>query len=171
MTGAVFGMSLCACEQDHSGVDSYAADLAFWLKCEPGHVPDDGPIEKFLKQNGFKVLNKPQLAKDMHVEYLFTMDIVAIDSARRQIDFMMPELDNKDSVSVALYSPPPTHRATELEGNLLGFASGLPGCKTEQVERFQNPAEARRFYDDIFARTEGWFKEADEMRRTGKPIF
>jgi hypothetical protein len=138
-----------------------SADLAFTLDCtSKAEPPSDEAIEGFLTHKGFRVLDKLRLARKYDPDYhRMTMDITGIDSAHRKIYFTA-DPDEPRTYSVALYSEPPTQHSTELEGSLLGFTEKTLGCRDRQVERSENPAEARDDYDFSFSQIEDSFQQA-----------
>lgn len=147
----------------NQGID---ADLAFLYRCPAaGKPPSDAMIEAFLHERRFRTLNKVSLAKVQHVDYFRTMDIVALDAKRRQIDFGDFPGDAGVYV-VGLYSPPPTHHDSGLEQSLVDFVTTQLQCKPSQIKRRENSQDTLEIYNDLFGLAEGWFKEADEMRRS-----
>lgn len=146
---------------DPNRPDSFGADLAFIFDCkDKADPPSEQAIEQFLEGNGFRVLNKVRLAKEQHVDYSWkTMDIVGLDSARREITFDAGPGD-PNAYFVGLYSEPPTRHSTDLENALLELTEKTLGCQNRQVERFENPATARSLYDRSFSQAEGWFQQA-----------
>lgn len=150
-------------------VDTFGPDLAFIFSCKgKAEPPSDAVIEKFLQDSGFRVLNKVRLAKEQHVDYdWMSMDIEAIDGARRHISFDASPTD-PGAYHVGLYSEPPTHHSTTLEDALLGFTEKTLGCENRQISHFDNPAEAKLFYDQTFSMVEGWYQQAAEMQKAGK---
>jgi hypothetical protein len=87
------------------------------------------------------------------------MDIVGIDSARREITFK-GFADQPGSYAVSLYSEPPTHRSKDLEKDLLSFTEKTLGCKNSEVHHVENPPGAKDLYDKSFSMTQDWYKQA-----------
>lgn len=168
---AVVGLVLKAIQPSHPPHDtneaaSFGADLAYIFNCKgKAEPPSDQAIQKFLEDKGFRVLNKVRDAKQLHVDYdWMSMDIDGIDSARRKVSFMAFP-DQQNAYFVGLYSEPPTHHSSDLEVALLTFTEKTLGCENRQVERHENPANAKNIYDVNFKTTEGWFKEDADMKR------
>ena len=138
--------------------DSFGADLSYQFTC--GKAPSEQDIEGFMTAKGFRVLDKVKAGKKLTPDFSWMkMDVVGIDSARRQMEFKV-FADNTETYSVSLYSEPPTQHSKDLEDALLGFTGKTLGCKNGKVSHFDNPANAKDLYDKSFSLTEGWFQQA-----------
>ena len=139
--------------------DSFGADLAFSLDCK-GNAPSQHAIEHFMTDKGFHVLDKVGAGKKLDPDFSWMkMDIVGLDSARRQITFKA-FADQPDDYHVSLYSEPPTRHSKDLEDALMVFGQKTLGCKNHQVAHVDNPAGAKDLYDHSVSVTEGWFQQA-----------
>jgi hypothetical protein len=138
---------------------SFGADLAFSFDCK-GKAPSSQAIQQFMTDKGFRVLDKVGAGKKLDPDFSWMkMDIVGMDSARRQITFKS-FADQPDDYHVSLYSEPPTQHSKDLEDALLGFTQKTLGCKNDQVAHVDNPAGAKDLYDHSVSVTEGWFQQA-----------
>jgi len=131
-----------------------SADLSFIFECKRrANPPSEESIQNFMSYNGFRVLDRSQQMGRRRLK----LDMIGIDSAHRKLEFGT-DPTGSGSYFAALYSEPPTQHATVLEDSLLAFTEMSLRCKTSQVERSGNPAEARDSYDFSFSRTEDQFK-------------
>ncbi len=140
---------------------SFGADLAFHFDCKgKTSSPSEQAIEDFMTAKGFQPLDKVKAGKKLVPDFSWMkMDIVGVDSARRQITFKgFP--DQPGTYAVSLYSEPPTHRSKDLEKDLLGFTEKTLGCKNSEVKHVENPAGAKDLYDKSFSMTQGWYQQA-----------
>jgi len=167
-TFAVIGLVLIIVRPDTTPEDadsqptSFGADLAFSFDCK-GKVPSQQSIEQFMETKGFRVLDKVAAGKKLTPDFSWMkLDIVGVDSARRQIT-VKAFADQPDDYHVSLYSEPPTQRSKDLEDALLRFTEKTLGCKNSQVHHVDNPAGAKDLYDKSFSMTEGWFQQAARM--------
>jgi hypothetical protein len=139
--------------------NSFGADLAFSFDCK-GKTPSQPAIEQFITAKGFKVLDKVAAGKKLTPDFSWMkLDIVGLDSARRQIT-LKAFADQPDDYHVSLYSEPPTQRSKDLEEALQDFTKKTLGCKNSHVAHVENPAGAKDLYDKSVSMTEDWFKEA-----------
>jgi hypothetical protein len=141
---------------------TFGADLAFHFDCK-GSPPSEQAIEGFMTAKGFKPLDKVKAGKKLDPDFSWMkMDIVGVDSARRQITFK-GFADQPGAYAASLFSEPPTHRSKDLENALLGFSEKTLGCKNSEVHHVENPVDAKDLYDTSFSVTEGWYNEAAGM--------
>jgi len=146
-------------EDADSKPTTFGADLAFSFDCK-GKTPSQQAIQQFMTDKGFRVLDKVGAGKKLTPDFSWMkLDIVGVDSARRQITFKA-FADQPDDYHVSLYSEPPTQRSKDLEQALQDFANKTLGCKTSHVAHVENPAGAKDLYDKSFSMTESWFQEA-----------
>lgn len=141
--------------------NSFGADLAFQFDCRgKANPPSEQAIEGFMTAKGFHALDKVRAGKKLEPDFSWMhMDVVGIDSARREISFK-GFADQPETYSVSLYSEPPTHHSKDLEDALLGFTEKTLGCKDSKVVHVENPAGAKDLYDHSLNVTESWFQEA-----------
>ena len=141
-----------------------AADLAFNMKCNSADEEMlEDRIELFLRGIGFSVLNQGKIQRE-HRKLFFTMRIIAIDKDKRIVKFTgFPQ--RLGVYSVALYSEPPTRRASDLESGLQKFSSEILSCHPCEVGRSQNDADARGMFDADVKRIEDLFQEARKLLR------
>ena len=145
-------------DDDAAKPNSFGADLEFQFIC--GKAPSEQAIEQFMTGKGFRILDKVKAGAKLTPDFSWMkMDVVGIDSARRQIEFKV-FADDTETYSVSLYSEPPTQHSKDLEDALLGFTGKTLGCKNKHVSRIDNPAGAKDLYDKSFSMTEGWFQQA-----------
>lgn len=144
--------------------DTLNPDLAFHFTCSDDAEPPDEKIERFLQERGFRTLNKVRLAREQHVAFPYTLSIVALDAQQREVTFV-GFAHAPHRYSAVLNSPPPTHHDTAFEDALTVFVADQLRCEVRQVSRGENSTEAGPFYDGIFKRAEGWFKQAEEMKQ------
>lgn len=138
--------------------NSFGADLEFQFSC--GKPPSLQAIEQFMTAQGFRTLDKVKAGTKLTPDFSWMkMDVVGIDSARRQMEFKV-FADDTETYAVSLYSEPPTQHSKALEDALLGFTEKTLGCKNKHVSHVDNPAGAKDLYDKSFSMTEGWFQEA-----------
>jgi hypothetical protein len=138
-------------------------DLAFHIVCEEkARTALENDIERFLKSEGFKVLNQARIQRE-HRVLLSDLHIIGLDDKRRIVDFL--EFSSADRrYAVKLNSPPPTHRSPQVEEALLAFASNKLGCQVRQVTREENGADAGQLHDIEVRRIEGLFRQAEELQ-------
>jgi len=137
---------------------SFGADLSFQSTC--GKISSQQAIEQFMTAKGFRILDKVKAGTKLTPDFSWMkMDVVGIDSARRQMEFKV-FADDTETYKVSLYSEPPTQHDKGLEDALLGFTEKTLGCKNSQVAHVDNPAGAKDLYDKSFSMTEGWFDQA-----------
>ena len=164
MIFAVIAVILIAVRPDSVDDDvvkpnSFGADLAYTVDCK-GKAPTVQGFEQFMKDNGFRALNKVAAGKKLTPDFSWMkLDVVGIDDAHRQITFKV-FADQPDDYHVGLYSEPPTHHSKDLEDALLGFTGKTLGCKNSQLVHVDNPAGAKDLYDKSVSMTEGWFQQA-----------
>lgn len=143
---------------------SFGADLTFQFSC--GKTPSQQALEGFMTAKGFRTLDKVKAGTKLTPDFSWMkVDVVGIDSARRQIEFKV-FADNTETYSVSLYSEPPTQHSKDLEDALLGFTGKTLGCKNRQVAYVDNPAGAKDLYDRSVNTTETWFRQAAGMPST-----
>ncbi|HEY4128048.1 MAG TPA: hypothetical protein VGN70_08400 [Gammaproteobacteria bacterium] len=139
---------------------SFGADLAFHFDCKGKTAPPAETVEGFMTSKGFQPLDKVQAGKKLATDFSWMkMDIVGIDSARREITFK-GFADQPGSYAVSLYSEPPTTHAKDLEKDLLAFTEKTLGCKNSEVHHVDNPIGAKDLYDKSFSMTQDWYKQA-----------
>ena len=156
------------CANRTQAADSLMADLAFRFVCEGTSYPvRDETVEIFLADQGFRVLNKVKVQIEHNVTPVFDLSIVGIDSRRRAIH--LTAFPHRRGVYwLRLQTPPPTRRSSELEAEILSFVTESLKCGVDQVTRGENGEDARELYDEVFKLYEGWFRQADELKR--RPI-
>ncbi|MGE5624947.1 MAG: hypothetical protein ACM3ZT_05310 [Bacillota bacterium] len=147
--------------------NSFGADLTFQFDCMgKANPPSEKAIEGFMAAKGFRALDKVRAGKKLDPDFSWMhMDVVGIDSARRQITFK-GFADQPETYSVSLYSEPPTQHSKDLEDALLGFTEKTLGCKNDKLAHVDNPAGAKDLYDHSLSVTEGWFQEAAGIQTT-----
>ena len=166
---AVIGLVLIIVRPDTTDDDavkpsSFGADLAFQSTC--AKISSQQAVEAFMTAKGFRTLDKVKAGTKLTPDFSWMkMDVVGIDSARRQIEFKV-FADDTETYSVSLYSEPPTQHSKDLEDALLGFTEKTLGCKNKQVVHVDNPTGAKDLYDRSFTMTEGWFQQAEGMPPT-----
>ncbi len=141
------------------------SDLGFVFVCKPNmqSVLEDG-IERFLRQQGFKVVNQARLMREQGVS-IFDILIMGVDDKRRIFKFSaLPRTDGRYAVS--LMSPPPTQRSTDLEEAVLKLVSEQLGCEVRQVARGENRASAED-YDKHYKIIEDLFQQAERLQGQG----
>ena len=137
---------------------SFGADLSFQSTC--AKITSQQPIEEFMKAKGFRTLDKVKAGAKLTPDFSWMkLDVVGIDSARRQMEFKV-FADDTETYSVSLTSEPPTQHSKDLEDALLGFTEKTLGCKNKNMAHVDNPAGAKELYDRSFSMTEGWFRQA-----------
>ncbi|HEX4409083.1 MAG TPA: hypothetical protein VH206_09945 [Xanthobacteraceae bacterium] len=139
-----------------------SADLAFNLACvnKPRSVTEPA-VEDFMKSRGFDVLNQGRIQQD-HGFHLLDTQIVGLDSNREIIEF--DSFPGRDGLyTVALRSPPPTHRIPQLEQDILTFVSNSLGCEVRQITRSENGENAISFYNREVERIQRLFHEAGAL--------
>ena len=113
----------------------------------------EGPIEGFLRREGFRVLNRASIQRSYGRPSGIDVDIFGLDKKRRLVKFRSLPAP-KDVVrlqgyySVEFRTPPPTQRASEIEDALLKFVSDELRCEIRQVNRDENGADAADLYED-----------------------
>lgn len=141
---------------------SFGADMSYHFDCT-GKAPSGEAIQKFMQDKGFRTLDAVHPGKPLDQDFSWMhMNIVGIDSTRRQITFKS-FADQTDEYAVSLTSEPPTQHSKDLEDALVGFTEKTLGCKNSQLAHLDNPANAKDLYDKSFSMTEGWFREAAGM--------
>lgn len=139
--------------------DSFGADLAFSFDCKD-RTPSVSAIQQFMKDKGFQTLDKVAAGKKLTPDFSWMkLDIVGMDSARRQITFKA-FADQPDDYHVSLFSEPPTQHDTGLEAELMAFTGKTLGCRNSERQRLDNPAGAKDLYDKSVGMTQGWFDQA-----------
>ena len=163
---AVIGLALIIMRPDTTDDDavkpnSFGADMSFQSICKgKTKGPSEQAIEQFMTAKGFRPLDKVKAGTKLTPDFSWMkLDVVGIDSARRQIEFKV-YADDTETYSVSLYSEPPTQLSKDLEKDLLGFTEKTLGCKNGQVAHVENPAAAKDLYDKSFSVTEDWFRQA-----------
>jgi hypothetical protein len=151
-----------------TAADGLSADLAFHFQCDGVAYPvHDEAIEIFLASHGFRVLNKRRLQQEHSVAPLYELSIVGIDSRRRAVH-LQAYAHQQGVYWLRLQTPAPTRRSPELEDALLAFVADTLRCRVSQVTRGENGEGARELFEETFRLYEGWFRQADELRR--RPI-
>jgi hypothetical protein len=145
-----------------------SADLAVNFKCvnEPRAVLESG-MEAFLKNDGFRVLNRGRIQRDYGVNLQSTA-IIGLDDDRRIIQFVgfLVSAAGKDVLyTVGLTSPPPTRRSPELEDAILKFLPEKLGCSVTLATRGENGADATNFFNREFARIDNLFREGSTLQK------
>jgi len=150
-------------------VESQAADLAFWAKCESRANPEmEHNIETFLVAKGFRVINLGAIQRTKGI-HIFDLYIEAMDSSRRVINFVSFPT-NPGDYAISLSSEPPTRHDEVLEGAMLHFATEGMGCIAHQITRGDNGMEAKEMHHRGVLRMESLFKEAEELGVFNKPL-
>jgi|GEM_PF-2804147 len=146
-------------DEDDIKPTNFGADLAFQFDCK-GKAASADTIEAFMTAKGFQPLDKVKAGTKLTPDFSWMkLDIVGIDSARREITFKgFP--DQPGTYAVSLYSEPPTHRSKDFEKELMGFTEDKLGCKNHEVHHVENPAGAKDLYDHAFSVTQGWYQQA-----------
>ena len=163
-TFAVIGLVLIILRPDTTDDDmvkpnSFGADLAFQFDCK-GKSPSEQDFEQFMTAKGFRTLDKVKAGNKLTPDFSWMkLDVVGIDSARRQMEFKV-FADQPDTYSVSLYSEPPTQHSKDLEDGLLGFTKKTLSCKNSKLSHIDNPAGAKDLYDHSFSVTEDWYRQA-----------
>ena len=139
--------------------NSFGADLAFQFHCRD-KTPSEQDFEQFMTAKGFRTLDKVKAGNKLTPDFSWMkLDVVGIDSARRQMEFKV-FADAPDTYSVSLYSEPPTQHSKDLEDALQTFTKKTLGCKNSKMSHIDNPAGAKDLYDKSVSMTEGWFQQA-----------
>jgi len=172
-TFAVIGLVLIIVRPDTTDDDaavkpnSFGADLAFQFTC--AKTPSEQAIEQFMTAKGFRTLDKVKAGTKLTPDFSWMkLDVVGIDSARRQMEFKV-FADDTETYAVSLYSEPPTQHSKDLEDALVGFTEKTLGCKNSHVAHVDNPAGAKDLYDKSFSVTEGWYQQAAGIQTTATP--
>jgi len=140
-------------------------DLGFIFVCKQNmqSVLEDG-IERFLRQQGFKVLNQARIMREQGV-FTFDILIMGVDDKRRIFKFnALPPA--KGRYAASLMTPPPTRRSTDLEEAVLKLVSEQLGCEVRQVARGENQASAED-YDKHYKIIEDLFQQAERLHGQG----
>ncbi len=147
-----------ACAERHT----LHPDLAFNFVCkDKDRSTLEDEIERFLRREGFKVLNQGPIQRE-HGVFLLDTHIIGLDDAHRMVDVTaFPRTEGR--YSVGLDSPPPTQRAPQLEESLVNFVSKKLACEVSQITRGENSADASEFYNSQVKRVENLFREAEEL--------
>jgi hypothetical protein len=139
-------------------------DLEILFFCKQGIQSlelEDG-IERFLKREGFKVLNQARIQRE-HGVSIFDILIIGLDDKQRIFWFSsLPRKDGKYAVS--LITPPPTRRSSDLEDGVLKLVSGQFGCDVPQTTRGENKAEAKEAFDRYYNVIKHLFHEAESLQ-------
>jgi len=139
------------------------ADVSIQFTCQGmEHDSLESDIEKFVLQNGFKVLNQGRVQRLNGVN-LQSLRILGIHENDTFIEFMALPYQ-KERYAVRLNTRPPTKRDSKLEGALEKFLTQMPKCQTRQVSRGENPYAARDFFDQEMKRIRGLFRQAEELK-------
>jgi hypothetical protein len=139
-------------------------DLAFRFDCaERDRSVLENDIEKFLRNEGFRVLNRGRIQRKHNV-FLSEIDIVGLDDKRRIVDVNKFITEKTSTYSVSLLSPPPTQRSPQFEEALLVFVKEKLMCNVRQVSRNQNGPEAIDFFNNEVKRIEGLFRQAEDLK-------
>jgi hypothetical protein len=138
------------------------ADLSFHFVCkEKDRASLEEDIDRFLRQQGFKVLNKSRIQRE-HGFSLSVLEIIGLDDKRRTIRVHdVPSGEGR--YSVGLNTPPPTKHASQLEDALLEFASNTLGCEVRQVTRGENAEDTADLYSNTVRRVENLFRQAEQL--------
>jgi hypothetical protein len=139
------------------------SDLAFVFVCEEKaqSVLEDG-IEKFLRREGFKVLNQARIQREQGV-FIFDILIMGLDEKRRIFKFnALPPA--KGRYAASLMTPPPTQRSTGLEEAILKLVSEHLGCAVRQVARGENQAATEGAYNNHYRIIEDLFHQAERLQ-------
>src|SRR5215831_13197308 len=125
---------------------SLQADFAFLFACKQNdQTTMEGQIEKFLSDEGFKVLNQARTNRKRGAPS-FGVLVFGLDEKRRIITVnALPPREGRYAAS--LITPPPTHRSAALEDAFLKFVADQLGCETYQVSRNENAADMLDAYD------------------------
>jgi hypothetical protein len=142
-------------------VRGFSADLSFTFHCsgDASREPSEA-IERFLRENGFKVLNVVRLLRERKLPPLFSdLMIDGVDeSQHRMVRFMSTPFEI-GWYQVQFFTRPPTQHDEVVENQLLMFASETLGCPIgRRVDRRENGSE-RRFYYKIFKQTRNKIRE------------
>jgi len=119
-------------------------DLGFIFVCKQStpSVLEDG-IERFLRREGFKVLNQARIMRQRG-SFIFDILIIGLDEKRRILTFSaLPR--TKGEYAASLITPPPTQRSTDLEEAVLKLVSEQLGCEVRQVARGNRQGSAEDF--------------------------
>jgi len=137
-------------------------DLAFNFVCkDKDRSALEGEIERFLRHEGFKVLNQGRIQRE-HGIFLLETHIIGLDDKRRMVD-LTSSPHTEDRYSLGLNTPPPTQRAPQFEEALLKFVSNKLGCEVRHMTRGDNGADASEFHNSEVKRVENLFREAEEL--------
>jgi hypothetical protein len=148
----------------------FSSDLGVQFTCK-NQVRSvlENEIEKFLRDEGFRVLNQGRLQRAQGV---FLVDkIIGLDEKGRIIEFIAlprpgPRPLPEGSYAALLRTPPPTQRASRLEEDIEHFLlSAKLDCKVGQITRGSNGADAntKAFYDEMVSRVESLFREVGKQ--------
>jgi hypothetical protein len=146
------------------------SDLNFLMDCKNRDpLTLEGPIEEFLRREGFDVLNLAKVQRSHIWRSTLDVAIIGLDKAPRMIHFRsLPAPKNvarlQGRYSVELRTPPPTHRAPEVEEALLKFVTDQLQCGVRQVTRQENGADVTDLYESEIRRVENLFREADQLK-------
>jgi hypothetical protein len=151
------------------GIRVLSSDLAALAVCKDRDpITLEDPFERFLRGQGFKVLNVARIQREHGHRPLLEVHMVGLDDKRRIVIFrMLPypkeQIQRQDRYSVGFRTTPPTRHASEIEVALLDFFSNELRCEVRDVARSENGAEAADLYDQEVARVENMFREADKL--------
>jgi hypothetical protein len=164
----LFAFSLCG-DASAQRVRVLSSDLNFIMDCkdrDPSTL--EGPIEEFLRREGFDVLNLAGVQR-RHIWFsALEVEIIGLDKARHMIHFRSPHAPKnvarlQGHYFVGLRTPPPSQRAPEVEDALLKFVTDQLQCGFRQVTRQENGADVADLYENEIRRVENLFREADQL--------
>jgi hypothetical protein len=164
----LLALSLCG-DASAQAVRVLSSDLGFIMACkdrDPSTL--EGPIEEFLRREGFDVLNRASLQRRHNWFSTLDLEIIGLDKARRMIHFWSHPAPKtvarlQGYYSVELRTPPPTQRAPEVEDAVLKFVADQLRCGVRQVTRQENGADVADLYENEIRRVENLFREADQL--------
>src|SRR5438477_8945848 len=106
--------ALCLANGAHADRRTLHPDLAFNFVCKgKDRSTLEDEIERFLRHEGFKVLNQGRIQRE-HGVFLLDTHIIGLDDAHRMIDVTaFPRTE--DRYSLGLNTPPPTQRTPQFE--------------------------------------------------------
>jgi hypothetical protein len=143
------------------------SDLAFHFVCQQTIRSElEVSIEKFLRHEGFKVLNQARILRE-HGIFAYDIYIFGLDDKRRIFTFSaLPRSEGR--YSAGLITPPPTQRSLELEDAVLKLISGQLGCELRQITRSENQADAKEIYELHYRTIEKLFEQAERLEGRGR---
>ena len=143
-------------------------DLGFIFVCKQStpSVLEDG-IERFLRREGFKVLNQARIMWQRG-SFIFDILIIGMDEKRRIFKFnALPP--TKGEYAASLITPPPTQRSTDLEVAVLKLVSEQLGCEVRQVARGENHTDFEQAYNNHHTIIENLFEQAEKLQGQQRP--